>query len=196
MNPVKKMRLYKEPPPIVRYLLLVQIWALLKQCSERIKPIVILAIYTGMRKGEILGLEWQDIDFDAGIIHIERTIHRGVEDTTKGGGRRDVPMSAEVRTALELLPKKHERVFPDVIEFKNAFRNACDRAGIKNFRFHDLRHTFASHLAMQGTSLLVIKELLGHESLEMTLRYAHLCPDVRKAAIDALSHTWKNESLD
>jgi integrase len=127
VSPIRKMPFMKEPPARVRYLLILELLALLAQCSARIKPVVIVAVHTGMRKGEILGLEWRDIDFDQGIIHVERSFHRGRIDTTKGNSRRDIPLAAEVRQALEALPRLNEKVFPDIIEFKNAYA----RAGIK-----------------------------------------------------------------
>jgi len=191
-NPVKKMRLLKEPPGRVRYLTLDEIRLLIAECASHLRPIVVIAIYTGMRKGEILSLKWDFIDFKNDIIHVEEIEVKQKRGSPKSATRRDVPMCQEVKEALEKIPRKAEKVFCDIIDPRDAFRNACQRAGIENFRFHDLRHTFASHLAIQGVSLLVIKELLGHKTLEMTLRYSHLCPDVKRKAIEKFAEILKN----
>lgn len=177
-NPIKKMRLLREPPGRVRYLSIEEIQHLLDECSDRLRPFVLIALETGMRKGEIMVLEWKDVDLQEKIVHIE---------DSKTGERRDIPMSERLVMMFGELPKNGGGLFQEVKNFRAAFDGACKRAGIENFHFHDLRHTFASHLAIDGTGLLEIKELLGHKSLEMTMRYAHLCPDVKRKAIERLS---------
>jgi integrase len=193
-SPIKKMKMFREPPGRVRYLSRQEIPALLRECSCRIKPIVCVALYTGMRKGEILALKWKNIDFEQGIIHVEEVEFDGEVDSPKSGERRDVPICDIVKKSLEALPRTGERIFEGVKDFREAFNNACKRAGIEDFHFHDLRHTFASHLVMQGTSIMIVKELLGHKTLEMTLRYAHLAPDVRRKAIMDLEKGLNPES--
>ena len=124
---------------------------------------------------------------------------------TKNNERREIPMNDIVyRTllAVEKIPdspwvfcKKNGERYGNV---RKALEGARKRAGIVDFRFHDLRHTFASHLVMAGVDLKTVQELLGHESFEMTLRYAHLSPDHKKAALDVLGKrlmkTWKEAS--
>jgi len=138
-----------------------------------------------MRKGEILGLKWSDIEIKRAIIHLH---------DTKNGEKREVPMNETVqKTIIGVLKNpesqyvfcnKDSKPYGDV---KKSFSTACDKAKIENFRFHDLRHTFASHLVMSGIDLNTVRELLGHKSIEMTLRYSHLSPDHKKRAVDVLN---------
>lgn len=127
-----------------------------------------------MRRGEILNLKWSDIDLDRGAILLQ---------TTKNGERRFIPL---VGIALDLLKSRYTNqsanslVFPaphcpsKPIDIRSAWETALQKAGISNFRFHDLRHTAASYLAMNQASLLEIGTLLGHKTVQMTRRYAHL----------------------
>ncbi|MBL7132225.1 MAG: site-specific integrase [Candidatus Omnitrophica bacterium] len=132
----------------------------------------------------MLNLKWQDVDFRRGIIHLFKT---------KNNEKREIPINETVKTALIRVRKHPESpyIFCDKNgkPFKNlrkSFFTALKKAGIINFRFHDLRHTFASHLAMSGIDLNTVRELMGHKSLEMTLRYSHLSPDHKKRAVDIL----------
>ena len=183
-NPVKTIKLFKEDNQRLRFLEQEEISMLVLRCNEYIKPIVTVAINTGMRRGEIMGLKWRDIDFKRRIIHLYNT---------KNGEKREIPMNEIALNALigvrkhpdsELIfVKKNGQPYGD---FKKSFFTACQKSDIKNFRFHDLRHTFASHLVMSGVDLNTVRELLGHKSLAMTLRYAHLSPNHKKQAVDIL----------
>jgi len=176
-KPFKKIRKMKEPPGRIRYLTLEEIPRLLRECSARIRLIVFMALNTGMRKGELLALRWSDINTRNRIVHVEKT---------KSHNRRDIPINKPLLEMLTGRERTGDKVFEGVKNFRKAFDNAVMRAGITNFHFHDLRHSFASHLVMQGTSILLVKELLGHKTLEMTLRYAHLSPDLRVPACEAM----------
>jgi integrase len=148
--------------------------------------IVTLALSTGMRKGEILGLEWERVDLSSARISLYRT---------KNGTPRGVPLNRaayEALIALEPDParrqglcfrKRDDRAWGQI---RTAFENAVRRAGLKDVRFHDLRHTTASHLVMRGASLRDVQEILGHRDLKMTQRYAHLSPAHLRAAVDRL----------
>ena len=183
-NPVSKVKFLKESNGRLRYLEKEEIVKLLENCSGHLKPIVILALNTGMRRGEILNLKWQDLDFRRGIIHLFKT---------KNNEKREIPMNDAVRTAL-IKVRKHSNspyIFcgEDGKPFhdnRTSFFTALRKSDIIKFRFHDLRHTFASQLVMSGVDLNTVRELLGHKSLEMTLRYAHLSPDHKKRAVDIL----------
>jgi len=151
---------------------------LLKACEESsnpyLYPVVVLALSTGMRQGEIMGLTWEDLDLHQG----RATLHE-----TKNGERRVVPLTGK---ALDLL-KAHAKVrrldtnllFPGKnpqkpIDLRAPWEAALKKAGIEDFRFHDLRHSAASYLAMNGASMAEIAEVLGHKTLQMVKRYSHL----------------------
>jgi integrase len=139
-----------------------------------------------MRKSEILNLKWVDVDLHNGIIHIP---------DSKSGERRDVPMSDILLGTLIELKKKAKldcvfttskgKVRP-IKDIRTIFSNALKKSGITNFRFHDLRHTFASYLVMNGVDLRTVQELLGHKDFSMTLRYSHLSPAHKKDAVKVM----------
>ncbi|MCK4870028.1 MAG: site-specific integrase [Gammaproteobacteria bacterium] len=178
-NPVQKVRKPKEPRGIVRFLSDDERRRLLAAAKESknqcLYLIVVLCLSTGARKMEVLDLKWDDVDLNRQVI----TLHE-----TKNGERRVLPIAGR---ALELL-KQHAEVNrcnsnlvfssphrPDKpIDIRAAWENALIRAEIKNFRFHDLRHSAASYLAMNGASMAEIAEVLGHKTLQMVKRYAHL----------------------
>lgn len=153
--------------------------------NPTLTAIVTLAIHTGMRKGEILKLEWKDVDFQAGSIHVRET---------KSGHNRFVPINATARAALEDLPRtKAQRfVFPSdgatghLVEIKKAWATALRIARIEGFHFHDLRHTAGSRFAATGAHPTTIKELLGHQQLSTTERYMHAADEAKRAAVAAL----------
>ncbi|MBI5560529.1 MAG: site-specific integrase, partial [Deltaproteobacteria bacterium] len=149
--------------------------AVINSCVPHLRPIVVCALNTGMRKEEILSLEWEKhVDLRHGFILLDRT---------KNGERRELPINETLRSTLQGLVRRLNSpyVFTDgegrrYRDIRRSFASACRRAGIKDFRFHDLRHTFASQLIMAGVDITTIKDLLGHKTLTMTLRYAHLAP--------------------
>jgi integrase len=144
-----------------------------------------------MRKGEILRVKWTDIDFKNNVIYLL---------DTKNGDKKEVLINDMVKRALIQQPKYKDgpyafcnrdgRPFRDI---RKSFIAALKKSGIINFRFHDLRHTFASQLVMSGVDLNTVRELMGHKSIRMTLRYAHLSPAHKKRAVDVLGQKW---SLD
>jgi integrase len=140
-----------------------------------------------MRRGEILGLRWEQVDLKNGFILL---------DITKNGERREIPINRTLLQALKGVVRRVDSpyVFVDkdgreYKEVKRSFNSALQKAGIKDFRFHDLRHTFVSQLLMAGVDITTVKELLGHKSLTMTLRYAHLAPSHKVKAVDILDNT-------
>jgi len=183
-NPAQKVRLFRENNQRVRFLEEEEITQLVDVCPEHLRPIVIIALNTGIRKAKILGLKWRDIDIKRNIIHLYNT---------KNEERREVPMNDIVKRTLIKVSKHsdsqyifHNTYGKPYKDIRRVFVAALKKAGIKNFKFHDLRHTFASHLVMSGVDLNTVRELLGHKSLKMTLRYSHLSPQHRQRAVDIL----------
>lgn len=177
----------REPQGRLRYLEQEEALRLLAACRASKNPylfaIVTIALHAGMRQGEILGLTWDRVDFARGVLLLE---------ITKSGKRREVPMSAAVDAVLSTRTGPREGlVFAKADgqawgRLSTAFATALRRAKITAFRFHDLRHTCASWLAMSGRPLLEIKELLGHAEISMTMRYAHLAPGRLREAVGVL----------
>jgi len=203
-NPCKGIKNLKEPPGRIRYITPEELGSLLKACEPAsllenphnekrtfskllcvfLKPIVLTALHTGLRRGEILSLRWKDIDFKERKILVE---------TTKNNERKAPPIDDTLYSVLKSLPVHlgTDLVFPGItgIQLTMAFRRACKRAGIKDFRFHDLRHSFASYLTMAGENLRTVQTLLGHKDLRMTMRYSHLSPEHLKEAVSKLDKT-------
>ena len=185
-NPVTGVKKFKEDNGRVRFLTVDEIRRLLDACPDNVRPIVVLALNTGMRKGEIMALRWDDVDLCQGLLTVRHS---------KSGYGRKVPMTETVRGLLLLLKKQGdgEHLFYTALGgkrplncFRSAWENALKRAGIKDFRFHDLRHTAASHLVMASVDIKAVQEILGHRTLAMTMRYAHLSPEHRARAIKVL----------
>ena len=182
---VPKIRLMKEENRRLNYLSIEQVKALLDACNKEIRPIVIMALNTGMRRGELLGLTWDRVDLKHGFILL---------DKTKSGKRREIPINETLHELFRTLPRRLDVPFvffnPETgkryQDIGKAFEGACRRAKLVDFRFHDLRHTFASHLVMAGVDITTVKELLGHVDLKMTLRYAHLAPTHKVKAMAVL----------
>jgi integrase len=190
-NPVLKITRPKENKPRDRYLEKEEIHRLLEVCKKSKSPylyaIVLFALSTGARKGEILSLTWDDVDF-ARMTAIFRD--------TKNGETRAVHLSA---TIIGRLKEEKERrvvlsnyVFPNhngtkPADIKTAWENAVKETGLKNVCFHSLRHTAASHLSMGGFSPLEIAAVLGHKTLAMVKRYSHLSISATARALDRLN---------
>ena len=184
-NPARKVKLLREENRRVRYLEKEETKALLETCPPHLKPIVITALNTGMRKGEILTLKWSQVDLVHGIIYIH---------DTKSGKPREVYINEWLlETLLEL--SEHRRgpyVFCDEKgkpygSIRKSFETAKRKAGIEDLRFHDLRHNIASHLAMAGVGSETLKEILGHQDYRMTQRYTHLSAGHTRAAMELFS---------
>ncbi|TBN46709.1 site-specific integrase [Pseudomonas sp. BGI-2] len=155
--------------------------------ADHLKPLVLISINTGMRRGEVFNLTWTDIDLKNKIITVEGA-------TSKSGQTRHIPINKEL---LEILTNWKDQtsdkgfVFPGkdghrLDNVKKSWDGLLTLAKIEGFRWHDLRHTFASKLVMAGVPLNTVRELLGHSDLAMTLRYAHLAPDSKAAAVELI----------
>jgi integrase len=158
---------------------------LLKHSGPKLREVIVFALNTGMRQGEILSLTWKNIDFERNLIFVENT---------KNSLTRYIPMNKLVKELL--LAKYMSRSSDDskVFNYRNAnglriaFWWATKHARVEGFRFHDLRHTFASRLVMKGAHIRTIQELLGHKSLAMTQRYSHLANVTLSNAVEMLEN--------
>ncbi len=183
-NPAQKVKFLKEPNGRLRFLEKEEIFKVLTNSTEKLKPILLIALNTGMRKGEIFGLKWRDIDFKRGIINLY---------DTKNGENREVYMNEPVKAALISVKKHPESSYVfcgkdgnSLHDIRKSFFTALSKSDIKDFHFHDLRHTFASQLVMSGVDINTVRELMGHKDIRMTLRYSHLSPSYKKRAVDIL----------
>ena len=149
--------------------------------SDHLQPMTLLALNTGLRRGELTQLKWADVDLDGKRV----TVRAGY---AKSGKARHVPLNTEALQVLKDYRKQHSgkgELF-GVASVKTAWGGLMREAKIAGFRFHDLRHSFASKLVMRGIDLNTVRELLGHGDIAMTLRYAHLAPEHKAAAVEAL----------
>jgi integrase len=176
----------KENNKRLRFLADDEINALLAECPAHLKPIVSCAILTGMRRAEILSLKWDQVR--NGFIYLSKT---------KTNESRQIPVSDALEAVFrEIRGKQHltsEQVFTfrgEAIQdnTKKAFNAAVKRAGLVDFHFHDLRHTFASQVLLNGGTLKDVQELLGHKTMTMTLRYSHLTQEHKRQAVNLLGN--------
>ncbi|MCF6777284.1 site-specific integrase [Thiotrichales bacterium 19X7-9] len=189
-NKLMGFKKFQESFGKIRYLSSKETIALinaLETTEELTRNIVLTAYYTGMRRGEIFSLDWSDIDFKANQIALDK-------NNTKSGKTRSIPMHKNIRQMFLDLSSNASvgLVFKSPItgsrldNINKSWATLMKKAEIENFRFHDLRHNFASQLVMKGESLSVVRELLGHSDFKMTLRYAHLAPEHKQRAVDLL----------
>lgn len=200
-NIAEGMRL-KPPEGRVRSLTVAEARRLIEEAERQqrsplLADFIRLALNTGCRRDELLRLEWSRVDLKANLLLLEGR-------NTKNGKRRSVPLNIEARTALLNLARYREThcpaspwvfVHPDgerLQSVRQAFGTALERVGIENFRIHDLRHTCASWLVGAGQPLPVVRDLLGHSTVQMTERYAHLAPENVRAAVSVLDGVAQN----
>ncbi len=186
-NKIAGVKPLKTPPGRCRYLEPGQIGTLLAKCPAWLKPIVLIDLNTGMRRGEIIGLQRENLDRKNRLIILKKT---------KNNTERVIPMNQVVYDVFESIPPRLDTPFifaeKDGLPFgpnkvSMAFRRARKAAGIEDFRMHDLRHHFGSYLAMKGQGFRTIQELLGHKDPRMTMRYTHLNEEVKRVAVEALN---------
>jgi excisionase family DNA binding protein len=187
-NPALKVKLFSEKDTQKERILTEEEEVKLEaESPDYLKPILIMALHTGMRRGEILNLRWRQVDLGRRNIKVENT---------KSGKNRLIPINDLLFQELlkvKGLNGKSEHVFPNpktgrpFTEAKKSFKGACKRAAIDGLRFHDLRHTFATRLIESGTDLITVRDLLGHHSVKVTQRYTHSNQDLKKAAVELLA---------
>lgn len=186
-NPCKGLKKLKENNEIIRYLTSEEETRLFQELPQHLKPIVVCALQTGLRRGNLLYLRWEQIDLEYGFIEIEKQENKGHKEIR-------IPISNKLMKELEKIGFKTEGyVFlnPETNKPYNTIRKgflaACERANIKNFRFHDLRHTVGTRLAEKGIDVRTIQELFAHSSINTTQRYLHTSVARKKVAIEVLN---------
>jgi len=185
LDRVPKIRTEKEPQGRLRWLTRVEATNLLAACrkskNKALHDLVEFCMFTGVRRGEALALSWDRVDRARGVVRLE---------LTKSGRRREVPLSSNADGVLarRWTPGATGYVFGsrNWNAFRSAWEAALATAGLDTFRFHDLRHTFASWLVQRGRTLKEVQEALGHQTITMTMRYSHLAPDHLRAAVAVL----------
>ena len=214
-NPVsgilKRLKLEREKRLKVEPMTYDEVEQFLNACSKHLPEYYVFflcAFRTGMRLGELLGLHWGDVDWHGKFIKVQRSFKRGRIDKTKTGKDRSVDMSDQLISSFQKLLMKHRkealkegRGEPHEIVFhknggyisqntiRNIFKRILNKAKIRDMRFHDIRHTFASLLLSNGESLAYVKEQLGHSSIEITVDiYGHLIPGSNREAVNRLDN--------
>src|SRR5437867_1087876 len=188
-SPMQGMKFLRENNARTRYLSLEECKRLIASCiAPHIRALVTVALHSGMRLGEILNLHWYDLDFASGFILVR---------DSKNGESRHVAHDATLSALFRAYPHRPstDLVFSSssgghIVDVRTGFLNSCKRAGLTDLHFHDLRHTFASQFVMAGGDLYILKEILGHKSITMTQRYAHLSPTYKIKAIDRMNTLW------
>ena len=194
-NPCQQIKKLKEPKGRTRYLTHDEIKLLLDACQKSkmayLYPIVVIALSTGARRSEILKLKWKDVMFDE---------HRLIFEDTKNGDTRSVPLCGNAYSMLAQMKnesgKIHDfdlvfqgRIKGKVFDFKKAWKTALKTAGIQDFRFHDLRHTAATYLLRTGIGLIPLSEILGHHTMDMVKRYAHVMTDYKQKFVENMNQS-------
>ncbi len=195
VNPVRKVKLFPEKPNKLRVVSDQEFQKVYNNASDSLRPILLLALNTGMRRGEIFNLKWQDVNLKEGYILVRES---------KNNDSRIIPINKILMDTLKSVKNNDsgEYVFSHnsgndpVKTFKTAFNSAIRRSGVEKFRFHDLRHTFASNLVMAGVDIVTVQELMGHKSINMTKRYSHPTPEHKKQAVERLNSSAMDTYLD
>lgn len=187
-NPVKKVKRFPESPGRVRFLSGEEASKLVEHSPRHLRPVVVCALHTGGRLSEVLRLMWEDVDLERGVLYFDQR-------NTKSGKQREVPIDAELLAVLQER-RRVRSIGGDAREFiftrygkrlrdvRTAFYNARQRAGLgPDVTFHTLRHTFASWCMINGGDLYRLQKYLGHSTIALTQRYAHLSPEYLKSGV-------------
>lgn len=174
-----------EPAGRTRFLSRPEYDRLLSVCDDELRLIVLVAVHTGLRRANIEALAWEQIDMGARVARF----------TVKGGKAHAIRLSPPVLAALGTTPpdQRHGPLFTQP-NLRRRWERAVRDAGLADFRFHDLRHTFASWARIAGADIAAIKDALGHESVQMTMRYAHITPETHSTAFDAVAGLFPGKS--
>ena len=198
-NPARAVKKVKNDAQKWTFLDFDEVEAFLAAASDKWRPVFLTIMETGLRRGEVLALRWRDIDWSNRLVNVRHTLYKGELDTPKTKASiRSIPMTDRVYAVLAALRRQPgaleaEHVFASEVgaalnagNLRRGLEATWKRAKMRKIRPHDLRHTFASHLAMAGVPIRTIQQLMGHESLDMTLKYAHLTEGHQREAMDKL----------
>lgn len=183
-NPVEEVKFFQERQCEMRILDKEEINQLINVSNDYLRPIILIALNTGMRQGELFNLRWNDVDFIEHYIFIKET---------KSGFARKVPMNSLVTATLKNINRESEFVFCNpktkgrLKSVARSFKTACKKTGVPDLRFHDLRHTAATYMVTRGTDLVTVSKILGHSDIKMTMRYAHPTPENKRRAVNVLA---------
>jgi len=188
-NPVTLVDMLAERNRRQRYLTTEEAERLVDCAVPHLRPLLVVALNTGARRGELFGLKWRDVNLSAKVMSFT---------DTKNGKRRDIRINETVCETLRGMKRSGDYVFTatggKLSSVVHGFKTACKKAGIEDFRFHDLRHTFASHAMMSGVDIGTLQQLLGHSSPTMTMRYSHLAPEHTMRAVEKISLARRRDS--
>ena len=174
-NPLISVKRFKEPKRLPRFFSLQEIKLFLEAIDDpRLKPAVYLLLLTGMRRDELIHLEWKDIDLGRGVLYVQPKFGWN----PKNYKARTIPINKQAKELLLGLPRMSDRVISRChpTSLSRAFKRVLRKVGIENACLHTLRHTYASHLVMSGVDIATVQKLLGHSSVITTMKYAHLSP--------------------
>ncbi len=195
---IKKL---KTPPQEFDFLSVEESRLLVDSARGINRDMIMIALGTGLRFGEIKALTWDDVDFGSGEITVRQAFAEGVLGTTKSNKIRRIPMTASVLKILSGLARSNGYIFTEKdgrpVDQSTSIRRlhrACKDAGIREIGWHVLRHTFASHLAQSGANLIAVQNLLGHSDIRTTMRYAHIHGEVLRETIDILNRDNEKEN--
>ncbi|HLW34905.1 MAG TPA: site-specific integrase, partial [Chthoniobacterales bacterium] len=194
LNPFRKVKFFREFNTGLRVLSLEEEEKLLRNAAPYLQDLIRFALNTGLRVGEIFSLCWSNVDLEKSILNVFAPKTQKI---------RGIPINADARKVLEFwaLGKRNEVLFynPDTgkafVDLKAGFKLACKKAGITGVTWHTLRHTFASRLVDRGVDIVTVKELLGHSSITVTMRYTHTNLDSKRAAVEKLLHNECDKSV-
>ncbi len=187
-NPTSRIKKLREDNQRTRYLTESEIYALMDCSTPRLRDFIVMAVNTGMRKANLIGLQWDDIDTKAGVIHVLKT---------KSGKSYEVPMNESVLNLLQRLSVKGTtgRVL-DTTNLKREWSSAIQKSGINEADIHTLRHSYASHMTMKGVDQFTLMKLMGHSDIKMTARYSHLAPNFKKIAANMINFSDSQEKFN
>jgi integrase len=183
-NPLQHLESLPEKHLFNRYLTVDETLTLIEACEPHLRPLIVTSIFTGLRWGDVRLLKWDEVDFENSVINLEDS---KTDELC-------YPLPTEVMQEIKKVPRNgsrfvfiNQRTGEPWQDLRKAFKKAKKKAGLKRpFRVHDLRHSFASNLVMNGSDLKTVQELLGHRNINTTLRYAHLSLLHKKKAVDGL----------